>query len=460
MVARHSLFTIGLAVWLCTAACGGGSTPPPPSPGGDGPDPGERVTGTERLGWFQTAPSRQELDGYQFGSYVDGQRVTMARATCNGVDGQTYDCTAPLPQMAVGRHTLELVAVFNGIESARSQPLTLTVGSAVLGMTAPFASAATDDQRASHANRGGVAVAAPVSDRACLASGQCYHLERFATPVADPHALTMLPDGRTLLADRQARIVSVTADSTSEMQVESPCGATEIARVNAIAADPDFGETRLVYIAWSCDSPGALRQLLVVRYRELNDTLGEGATLLYETGLDRADTALAVTRDRRITLSMPVAGEWEIVRFTLTGGVPPENPHPSPVLMRARSPIVLAMGSGAREVLVTDGEAILRALPSGRELARLPSPVSALSVGPDGASLFIADGRDPRTLRSARLSSASPQLTTTPEWTFDSEIAGIGVAPDGSIAVVTRPLTGQRPSSSALFRFVPARVVP
>src|SRR5512141_574297 len=140
MFSRHLLFTIALAAGSCTAACGGGSAPPP-SPGGTGPDPGERGTGAERLGWFQTAPSRQELDEYQYGSYVDGQRVMMPRSTCTGVDGQTYDCSAPLPQMGAGRHTLELVAVFNGIESARSQPLTLTVGSAVLGMTAPFASA-------------------------------------------------------------------------------------------------------------------------------------------------------------------------------------------------------------------------------------------------------------------------------------------------------------------------------
>ncbi|HSL23618.1 MAG TPA: hypothetical protein VK886_18955 [Vicinamibacterales bacterium] len=111
-------------------ACGGAPTAPSVS-AGDSP---VHVNPSDRLAWNQSATSHAELGRYEFGVYVDGERVLLASVACEGTPPNVYDCTAPLPALPAGRHTLELVAISRSglfaAESPRSAPLTIIVGSA------------------------------------------------------------------------------------------------------------------------------------------------------------------------------------------------------------------------------------------------------------------------------------------------------------------------------------------
>ena len=55
--------------------------------------------------------------------------------TCSPSSGDAFDCSAPLPQLTAGRHTLEIVTFFNSgtgvVESPRSTPLQLMVSGVV-----------------------------------------------------------------------------------------------------------------------------------------------------------------------------------------------------------------------------------------------------------------------------------------------------------------------------------------
>ncbi len=60
-------------VLACLSACHGG--PPAPPVAGNGTE--QIVTGAERLGWNQPAPSFRELTAYRHWVYVDGIRFVL-----------------------------------------------------------------------------------------------------------------------------------------------------------------------------------------------------------------------------------------------------------------------------------------------------------------------------------------------------------------------------------------------
>ncbi len=120
---------IASAVALLAAACSKSSPPPPEvtPPAGS-----ETINGTERLGWTQRAADAVELASVRYAIYVDGVRSELAGASCAAAaaaaDG--FACSARLPALTAGAHTLELASfVTDGslLESARSAALRVTV---------------------------------------------------------------------------------------------------------------------------------------------------------------------------------------------------------------------------------------------------------------------------------------------------------------------------------------------
>lgn len=77
-----------------------------------------------KLGWNQTLGASEtfaSLASYQWTLKIDANAATVVTATC--VNGTPPSCTAPLPAMTPGTHTLVLTA-FNGFGSAASAPFT------------------------------------------------------------------------------------------------------------------------------------------------------------------------------------------------------------------------------------------------------------------------------------------------------------------------------------------------
>ena len=140
---------------LCATAVAGcnedsSSSSPPPS------GSAETVTGRERVGWVQTSVSASDIAMLQYAAYIDGSRRVLEGSTCTAASNANFDCSAPLPPLTAGRHTLEIVTFFDAVtgvvESPRSPPLQLMV-SGVVAQAAGDASsegtlAASDGRRA------------------------------------------------------------------------------------------------------------------------------------------------------------------------------------------------------------------------------------------------------------------------------------------------------------------------
>jgi hypothetical protein len=100
-------------------ACGGSH----PAPSGS-----DTVTGDERFAWDQPAADAGELATFHYALYMDDVRGEAVDVSC--APGQTsgrFTCTARLPAMAPGTHTLQVAAyVIDGTatrESGRSAPV-------------------------------------------------------------------------------------------------------------------------------------------------------------------------------------------------------------------------------------------------------------------------------------------------------------------------------------------------
>ena len=86
------------------------------------------VTGRERFGWSQPVDS---ASGHNFAVYIDGTRQELPNASCQPPVSGHAECSAPLPALSSGRHTVEIVSwtTTNGklMESAKSSPMTIEI---------------------------------------------------------------------------------------------------------------------------------------------------------------------------------------------------------------------------------------------------------------------------------------------------------------------------------------------
>lgn len=107
-------------VCFAMAGCGEKSnpapapTPPTTPPTTPTPDPPgtTRVTANDVLGWSQPALNTADLARFQYVVYIDGTRTALAGATCNtsAAPPAGFECTAPMPPLSNGQHTLEVAS--------------------------------------------------------------------------------------------------------------------------------------------------------------------------------------------------------------------------------------------------------------------------------------------------------------------------------------------------------------
>src|SRR5215210_3805955 len=97
-----------LIALLCLSASGckrkEPETPDRGTPSGD-----VRVATGDRLAWTQQAPDAAAVASYQFALYVDGTRTTLTGVNCASA-GSAFECSAILPALNPGTHTLELAS--------------------------------------------------------------------------------------------------------------------------------------------------------------------------------------------------------------------------------------------------------------------------------------------------------------------------------------------------------------
>ena len=188
-------------------------------------------------------------------------------ATANG-----FPCSAQLPSMTPGRHTIELTSFIvetTVIESAKSAPITVNVSS---GLASSALSA--------------TAPAAPANERPNLrradlktADGIALRVDQMADGLNAPTSIGLAPDGRLFVAERAGQVRTVRGgqlESTAALSVPDVFVAADAGGVPSLAVDPAFEKTGFIYVldvAAGDDGPS----FRLSRFREAGGVLGERA---------------------------------------------------------------------------------------------------------------------------------------------------------------------------------------
>jgi glucose/arabinose dehydrogenase len=249
----------------CLIVCACDKTPSPPVVN---PGPPQTINGTERLGWSQSASDAVELATFRYVVYVDSARFELSGASC-ARSGSTEDftCTAPLPRMSAGAHTLELATlVVDGspLESARSAPLQVTVVAATTNVNP---AEAPSDQRS-------------IADATIVTKdGLRLRLTEMMDGLVEPRDIAFAPDGRMFIAERGGQ-VRVTRDGRPVGDPAPLFTAGETGQqLIALAVDPSFDRSHFVYVIYSSLSASRAPAFTLARFREASNTFGNRVVL-------------------------------------------------------------------------------------------------------------------------------------------------------------------------------------
>jgi glucose/arabinose dehydrogenase len=185
----------------------------------------------------------------------------------------------------------------------------------------------------------------PPSDVFTTNDGVRFIVEPVVTNLEIPWSMAFAPDGRLFVTERPGRVRIVNLPArTSELALTVDDTYTEgEAGLLGLALDPQFAQTRFVYLYYSARTGGAPVNR-VVRYREAGSRLAERAVLL--DGIPAAqihdggrikfgpDGLLYITAGDAANTNFPqdlgsLAGK--ILRINRDGTTPRENPFSSPV---------------------------------------------------------------------------------------------------------------------------------
>lgn len=253
----------------------------------------------------------------------------------------------------------------------------------------------------------------------CGATGDasgCYEVSRLLKFPGNATSLTPTGDGRLLFIADGTQVRVIAGDTLMPDPALTADGST---RLGSLVLDPLFDRNRYIYVTEILTRPDGLRELSVVRYREVASTFAEGAAVV--TGIplpQRGDAPFTIDATRRLYIAVPDSSDGfstgspyggMVLRFESDGSVPRNSRGGSPVLARGYAePASLAWSAVRNELWLagagSDWDGSLARLPLGEDSAAWPrQPASA---GLDGATSIVSLFSTPRT----RATSASGNM--------------------------------------------------
>ena len=323
---RVMLWRSALIALACisVAACDKKS-PETPDPGTGTPSGDTRVSPGDRLGWSQQAADATDVASYQFALYVDGIRMTLSGVSCaRAASASAFDCSATLPNMSNGTHTLELASfVADGsatIESARSAPLRV-----VFGSTSGFS----------------------VSSQLLVTAEQVrLNLSPVAEGLVLPSDIAFGPEGRSSSRSAAESCGSFGTASSSRRR-RSICprrsGATKegCSRLRSIRSLPTNG---FMYALYAVEAPRNGLEFTLARFRFIDGTFAERAVLLDRTraSVTGPSGALRIGPDGKLYVALDSASDariassfatynGKVLRFNTDATTPDDQPAANPI---------------------------------------------------------------------------------------------------------------------------------
>jgi hypothetical protein len=294
---RSLVRMLSLASIVATAACGGDddrppTTPPPTTPPPTSPPPsgdGVTVTGSERIGWTQTVQASQSIQQFRFAAYVDNRsRANLASVQCaSSGTANVFNCSAALPQMSQGRHSLQL-STFDpaGAESAPSAELVLNVVARIVVSSAPVP---------------GVPATTCVD---ATGASACYAVDVLVQGLAQPSNLLTTADGRLLFVERQTEVFLFERGQLLRSTLVPPDSVRRFSRSHS----PPTSRAAVMCLPQSPLRETNSERSRIVRFREAGGTLAEAAVIVPDLPIAKGgEVALSVGDGNDLYVALPAA---------------------------------------------------------------------------------------------------------------------------------------------------------
>ena len=185
----------------------------------------------------------------------------------------------------------------------------------------------------------------PQTDVFTTVDGVRFGVQVYLTGLVVPWSLAFAPDGRLFIAERPGRVRIVESGRllpTPALTLDDVAADGE-AGLLGLVLHPSFAQNRLVYLVYTANTArGRVNRL--VRYRELNQTLGERAVLLdnIPAASIHDGSRLRFGPDGMLYMTMGDAADpsiaqslgslnGKILRLADDGATPGDNPFSSPI---------------------------------------------------------------------------------------------------------------------------------
>ncbi len=341
---------------------------------------------------------------FVYADAIPGRWYYFAVATYSS-SGLMSEPSGEVPAFASATGPTTSSSVNSSLASAAAAPKRSLIPS---GVGVSFERAAAMGQRESGA-----------SSKVCFDASQveCFRAD-FTAHVARPvSSLSTTRDGRLFFIE-DGQYVRIVGENTLITEPALTSRSAHV-RLEGLTIDPDFDRTRSVYVGEVETLPGGRRELSIIRYRELQDALGEGVAIVAGLAIP-PDSQAPFTVDSlgRLYVAMPSAPGFErsaryayggtILQFNPDGTTPSSSASASPILARGfQSPSGLAWDSPRHQLWLSGSDTASKPL-----LARLP----------------LDDARSP----GARTSLRKPAVSIVPDSPF--RLGALGAESETSAA--------------------------